>query len=208
MDRAFLAASEVALDLVGLPVVETRWTDPSALERMTVGMLACHLGRQVVRVREILPVPAAGEPIDAAKEHYHRAAWVRADSLDDPANNRTNDESDAAAGFAALVDRCRAAQREVRALLEGPGAQPVVTIPWQGWSLTRADFLLTRLVETVVHSDDLARSVGVPTPEFPADAYVPVLHLLAELATERHGQAAMISALSRRERMPATISAF
>ena len=42
-------------------------------------------------------------------------------------------------------------------------------IPWQGWSLTAHDFLVTRLMEIVVHSDDLAASVGLPTPEFPDD---------------------------------------
>lgn len=207
-DRAFLAASDIALALVARPEVEARWAAASALERMTVGMLACHLGRQVVRAAEILAAPATGEPIDGVDDHYRRAAWVTAESLDDPANDRTNDEVDAAAGFAATVGRCRAARRDVQALLDASTAPAVVTIPWQGWSLRRADFLVTRLVEIVVHSDDLARSVDVPTPEFPADAYLPVLHLLAELAAERHGQAAMTSALARRERMPATISAF
>ena len=64
------------------------------------------------------------------------------------------------------------------------------------------------MVEIVVHTDDLARSIDVPTPAFPDDVYRPVLHLLAELATERHGQAALTSALTRRERMPDTVSAF
>lgn len=59
-----------------------------------------------------------------------------------------------------------------------------------------------------MHSDDLARSVDVPTPHFPTDAFRPVAHLLADLAAERHGQAALVSALSRRERQPENISAF
>ena len=46
-------------------------------------------------------------------------------------------------------------------------------IPWQGWSLTAHDFLVTRLMEIVVHADDLAASVGLPTPEFPDDVLVP-----------------------------------
>lgn len=59
-----------------------------------------------------------------------------------------------------------------------------------------------------MHADDLARSVGIPTPIFPSDTFEPVLKLLAKLAAERHGQTELISALSRRERMPPTISAF
>ena len=64
------------------------------------------------------------------------------------------------------------------------------------------------MVEIVTHSDDLARSLNLPTPTFSDEAYLPVVYLLARLAVERHGQAAMTSALTRRERMPETISAF
>ncbi len=42
----------------------------------------------------------------------------------------------------------------------------------------------------------------------PGDVLLPVVDLLTRLPVERHGQAALISALSRRERMPVTISAF
>jgi hypothetical protein len=83
-----------------------------------------------------------------------------------------------------------------------------VLIPWQGWSLSEHDFLLTRLMEIVVHSDDLAASVGVPTPDFPDDVLSPVLDLLAHVAVRRHGQAALVRALSRPQRAPASVSAF
>jgi hypothetical protein len=35
------------------------------------------------------------------------------------------------------------------------------------WFLRFDDFLLTFLVELVVHTDDLAVSVGIPTPDLP-----------------------------------------
>ena len=60
----------------------------------------------------------------------------------------------------------------------------------------------------VVHSDDLAASVGLPTPEFPDDVLVPVLDLLTRVAVRRHGQAAVVRALSRPQRAPASVSAF
>jgi hypothetical protein len=85
------------------------------------------------------------------------------------------------------------------ALAEGTG-RDVVPIPWQGWALARDAFLLTRLLEIVVHSDDLATSVGVATPEFPEAAFAPVRDLLVRLAVRRHGQAALISTLARAER--------
>lgn len=206
-DLAFLAAARVALGLIDEPAVAERWNAPSALPEMTVGMLACHLGRQTVRAAEILAVPAEDEPLAEAAEHYRRAAWVHTSDLAHPANDRTVDEQEAAAGVGGLRRRAAAALLEVERLL-GDDPPAVVTIPWQGWSLRRADFLLTRMVELVVHTDDLAHSAGVPTPTFPEDAYLPVATLLVRLASERHGQSALIGALTRRERMPSTISAF
>lgn len=73
--------------------------------------------------------------------------------------------------------------------------------------MQRDDFLLTRLLEIVVHTDDLALSIDVPPPTFPDDAVTPVLELLTRLAVGRHGQSAVISTLTRRERSR-DISAF
>jgi hypothetical protein len=69
------------------------------------------------------------------------------------------------------------------------------------------DFLVTRMMEIAVHSDDLAVSTGVPTPELPAEVLEPVLALLTGLAVRRHGQPAVLRALSRAERAPDRINA-
>jgi hypothetical protein len=63
-------------------------------------------------------------------------------------------------------------------------------------------------MEMVVHADDLAASIGVDTPEFPEEAVSPVLGLLAGVAVRRHGQAAVVRALSRPQRAPESVSAF
>lgn len=207
-DEVFVAGGRIALDLLERDTVSDRWEEPSVLERMTVGMLACHLGRQFVRAEEILTTPATGQPIPEADEHYRRAAWVTASDLDDPSQDRSTDEAEAAAGPVAMRERSRSALDAVANLLERGAAHYIVTIPWQGWSLHRSDFLLTRAVEIVTHTDDLARSIDVPTPDFPPAFFHPVAHLLVRLSAERRGQAAVTSALTRRERMPATISAF
>jgi hypothetical protein len=92
-------------------------------------------------------------------------------------------------------------------LLSAGTARDVILIPWQGWSLRRDDFLLTRMLEIVVHADDLAISLDIPTPEFPAEVFTPVRDLLMSLAVKRHGQSAVISALTRSDRTQ-VISAF
>ena len=229
LDPAFLTAATIAAELVRAPQVVERWTDPSVLPEMSVGALACHLGRQVVRVAELVPVATDLPLLDAADDHYARAAWVTSTSPADPVNDRSQDDVDAAAGPSALDAWVAEASLRVEALLAGDGdgdgegvgdgdragvrdgvgpvAQDRVGIPWQGWSLRRDHFLLTRLLEVVVHADDLALSAGLPTPAFPDAVFGPVSELLLRLAVRRHGQSAVISTLTRRERARA-ISAF
>jgi len=206
-DGVFPVAGAVALDLIQRAEVRDQWRQPSALPKMSIGALACHLGRQVIRAAELLPVPTDVPPLDCVDVHYQRAAWVTTTSPDDPPNDRSADETEAALGAAALRDRTAEALREVCGLLTAGAARDVILIPWQGWSLRRGDFLLTRMLEIVVHADDLAISLDIPTPEFPAGVFVPVRDLLVRLAVKRHGQSAVISALTRGERTR-VISAF
>jgi hypothetical protein len=207
LDAEFPIAAAVALEEIQRDEVRDQWLLPSALPKMSIGALACHLGRQVIRAAELLPVATDIPPLDCVDTHYHQAAWVMSTSPDDPPNDRSTEEAEAAYGAAVLADRCSEALQAVRRLLADGTARDVVAIPWQGWSLRRDDFLLTRMLEIVVHADDLALSIGVRTPEFPAEVFAPVRDLLVRLAVRRHGQSAVISALARSERTQ-VISAF
>jgi hypothetical protein len=66
-----------------------------------------------------------------------------------------------------------------------------------GLGLPAHDFVLTRTMEVLVPSDDLASSIGVDTPAFPDQAADAALALLASLAAWRHGQVAVLRVLSR-----------
>ena len=86
-DDAFLLAADAVLDLVDLPEVAVRWSQPSALPRLTVGGLAVHLGNQVVRAAELLPREPGDLPVLAdADEHYARSAWPTAAPEDTPSS--------------------------------------------------------------------------------------------------------------------------
>ena len=207
LDAVFPMAAAVALDLIRRDEGREQWLMPSVLPKLSVGALACHLGRQVVRAAELLPMATDVSPLECVDVHYHRAAWVMSTSPDDPSNDRSTDDAEAALGAASIADRTAGALETVRRLLVAGTARDVVLIPWQGWSLRRDDFLLTRMLEIVVHTDDLARSVAVRTSDFPAEVFAPVRDLLVRLAVKRHGQSAVISALTRSERTQA-ISAF
>jgi Mycothiol maleylpyruvate isomerase N-terminal domain len=176
---------------------------------MSVGGLTRHLINQPVTIVALLranSIESGAETIPVL-EHYARAAWVRED-LDGEANRLVREKSavQAAEGpdaGVALLARARAELESV--LAEAP---PATYIPWQGWSLTTDDFLVTRLMEMVVHSDDLAASVDVATPDFGPAVLDPVLRLLTALAVRRHGQDALVRTLTRPQRAPATVSAF
>lgn len=207
LDDAFPIAASIARELISRVAVSARWEQQSALPKMSVGALACHLGRQTVRAADLLSQESDLPELESADEHYARAAWVRSASPDDPVNDRSVDDDEAELGPAALIDRVDTALSQVQRLLAGGVAREVVPIPWQGWSLGRNDFLLTRLLEIVVHADDLAVSIEEPTPEFPEPVFAPVRDLLGRLAVRRHGQSAVISTLARSERAR-PISAF
>lgn len=206
---AFLEAAAVAVDLMGTPQVAARWADPSALPHMTVGALAQHLGSQVLSAHAAAHDPAyAGDerPVSLV-EHYRRAAWVEA-GVDDEANVsiREGAEQAAADGYVAVLARVETA---LAGLQPWPVDAPTaVRMPWWDWCLSDEDFLVTRMMELMVHSDDLAVSVGIATPVFPPKVSRRVLTLLTAVAEDRFGQAEVVRALTRSERAPGSIVVF
>jgi hypothetical protein len=206
---SFLAAAGIAADLLRRPEVAERWRDESACAGMSVGGLAFHLASQVTNTVRLVGAAAPDDVPIPLLEHYARAAWVHS-GLDEEVNVgiREGSDADAAAGpeaLGALLDEQLGRLPDVLTEAQ-PGAS--VMIPWQGWSLTVHDWLVTREMEIVVHSDDLAASIGVPPPEFPESVVTPVLALLTAIAVRRHGQAAVVRALSRPQRAPSSVSAF
>jgi hypothetical protein len=66
--------------------------------------------------------------------------------------------------------------------------------------MTLDEYLRTRVVELVVHADDLATSLGVElAPPRPATCSV-AIDVLVGVARIRHGDLAVLRALTRRER--------
>ena len=205
----FIDSARIVAGLLGSAPVSERWTDESACAGMSVGGLAFHLAAQARNAGRIVssgPVDQAPIPVE---EHYRRASWVS--SGPDAEVNvtiRTSADAEAASGFDALVAQVRTDLAGLPAALASAESTDPVLIPWQGWALTAHDLLVTRLMEMLVHSDDLAASIGVPTPQFPDEAVRLVLGLLTSIAVERHGQTALVRALSRPQRAPGSVSAF
>jgi hypothetical protein len=204
---SYLDAAEVAVSLLADPAVAAAWGEPSALEKLSVGGLAAHLARQITFLPEGLDRPSPDGPPVALIDHYGRVTWSGAD-IDSDINVaiRNVGEQDAADGPATVLGRARDAVTELRRRLPEEPGDRLFQAP-AGWALTLDDFLVTRMLEISVHCDDLAASVGVPTPPLPAEVLDPVLDLLCRLAVRRHGPTAVLRALSRAERAPASIAA-
>jgi hypothetical protein len=204
----FLASAGTAGLLLRDPALVAAWDRPSALAEFSVRGLAGHLAYQVFAVREALADPPPEQETVALLEHYRRVSWIGA-PLDDDFNAgiRRGGEAIAAGGAAALADAYDEAVRALAGDLAGEPDRPVRMRLWGPWSLSLDDLLTTRMMELAVHGDDLAVSVGVPTPELPPGAIEAVVDLLSRLALRRHGQAAVLRALSRAERAPASIAA-
>ena len=77
----------------------------------------------------------------------------------------------------------------------------------QGVTLPLEDYLRTRLVELVVHLDDLAVSVGRPGPDVPEPALRQVASVLGAVAATRAGGLETVRSLARAERHPAPVRA-
>jgi hypothetical protein len=205
----FVTASRVALDLASSPEVAESWDTESACAGMTVGGLTHHLLAQAKHVARFLAQPPTTDDPIPLLDHYAGAEWVTAQP-EDEANTSIRDEGNEAAeaGRDAVLAEIEPLLVQLPDLLRVPRDPDTIFIPWQGWALTTDDFLVTRSMEIMVHSDDLAASVGMPTPEFPDTIASHVVDLLGGVAMRRHGQAAVVRALSRPQRAPASISAF
>jgi uncharacterized protein (TIGR03083 family) len=205
---AYLSAAATVAGLLHSPALAAAWTSPSALAEFRVSGLAGHLARGVFTVERYLaaPVPAGGPTADAAA---YFVAVAGDPDLSSAANHliRERGEQDAGAGPDDLAGRYDAALGRLAAELPGlPPDRPVPMVAGHVLSLT--DCLLTRLVELLVHADDLAVSVGVEPPVFAGEPADLVVSVLARAARGRHGTTPVLRALARRERATGPVAAF
>jgi uncharacterized protein (TIGR03083 family) len=208
----FLSASGAALGLLESPEVAARWEEPSACEGFTVGGMAAHLGWQVQSARLAVeaPRPEAGAAVTDLTGHYGQAAWLGAD-LDAPVNAGIRDagQERAQSGPAEQARLTREAREALGKAFVALDPQEVIAVPWiAGRAMTAHDVLATRVLELVIHTDDLAVSVGVPTPLASDAAYERVVGILAGVSMRRFGPLPLLRALSRAERAPESVAVF
>lgn len=209
LDRsAVIAAVDQLTGLVASAEVADAWEQESALPGMTVGGLARHLVSQPECAVEFLvaPIPPDARVLTLVG-HYDRVDWLHA-PVEAAENTSIRDDFNqmGSAGHTESVQVLARSREHLGSAIDAAGL--VTYVPWQDCALQTDDFLVVRLMEIVVHADDLAYSVGVATPPFGPEALEPVLALLAALAAQRRGQNAVLRALSRHGRSTGSVSAF
>src|SRR5918999_171097 len=152
---AFLECARISTAILRLLEVGARWEEPSALEHFSMKGLAGHLVRATGSVEAYLDRPEPeGAPISAAE--YYAAAVDTTDIQSElHVAVRAKGEAEAAEGHAALVQKLDGIIERLETRL---ATEPVTRRMevFKGLVLTLDDYLLTRLVEQVVHCDDLA----------------------------------------------------
>ncbi|AEW93166.1 MULTISPECIES: maleylpyruvate isomerase N-terminal domain-containing protein [Streptomycetaceae] len=206
--KLYLEVAASVTELIAAPEVAAAWDEPSALPKMSVRGLAGHLAGQVLHLPKVLAEPVPVEETISLDEYYARASWIGSD-VDDKSSVavRNGGEEEAAKGPVDLASRVDATVRELRTALLAAPDRPVRRATWGPWSISLDDFVASRLLEMVVHCDDLAYSVGVATPELHGQAVQLVVDVLSRIAVRRHGAVDVLRAFSRAERAPSTIAA-
>jgi hypothetical protein len=197
-----LEAGRAITPLLADERVAQRWAEPSALDRLSVGGLAGHLSRALETIEGYLAEPEPPDDQLLEADTYFAAALAMAGDLNSEMHRgvRERGEQAGSVGPAALVDEYRARLERVALLLEEEAAMRRVTVLRGAARMTLDDYLPTRLVEMVIHADDLAVSVGADLPVFEPEALSIVIDVLVGVARVTHGDVAVIRALARRER--------
>jgi hypothetical protein len=196
---AFMASIDVARSVLAAPGIAARWREPSALKGLSVGGLAGHLFRAVGAVGAYLGRPEPETtPVPAAR--YFVAILGDAD-LESPLHTsiREKGEQGGAVEHAALLSQFDALCDGLRRRLDAEPSERKLKA-FQDIVLTLDDFLVTRVIEVVVHTDDLAASAELDDPPFPNHVVRMAIDAMVGIAQVRHGDLAVVRALSRRER--------
>jgi hypothetical protein len=160
-----------------------RWEEPSSLEAMTVGALAGHLLRSVTTLAGYLAEPPAGfedliDPagyllsIDGSLEPRRPRPRLRSAQA---IRRRATDEAQGGPGR--VLARWDGAVEELSGRLATEPPTRAVRV-LDGRIMLVDDYLVTRLIEMLIHADDLAVSIGAETPAFPAAAWQRVIDTL------------------------------
>ncbi len=201
---AYFAAVDWLQAMLGRAEVVAAWGAPSAVARYTVGGVAAHDVQGVVWLEQLLEdaEPVGGRTVELGE--FYGMNRVDGEAVEDPLADslRETAEGLATTGAPAVAAGCAVARRELVGLLGGASAgRAVPVLRVSGGRVALSDYLRTRVLEVVVHGDDVACSVGgLEVPDPPATSVEVCLGVCLELAEARVGALGALRAFTRAER--------
>jgi hypothetical protein len=208
---AYVAAVDWLRGILSRAELAEVWGEPSAVAHYTVGGMAAHAVHGVVWLEQLLTdaEPVGLRPVTMGE-------FFGLNRVDDPADPNTPEDAfsaslrAAAEGFArtgvGTVNLALTASRDqlVGVLDLALESRPVAVIRVTGAQISLREYLRTRVLELVVHCDDLVCSVpGLVAPDPPAgsmEVSLGVCLQLAQAAQARVGGLAALRAFTRSER--------
>ena len=200
---AYLGAVDWLQDILGRGEVREAWARPSVLTDYSVGGLAAHAVHGVVWLEQLLKdtEPVGLRPLSVFEFFgLNRVEKEGADPM--AASLRSAAEAFALTGADAVSAACTASRSELLRLLCGASSdQAVPVLRVAGGQVALRDYLRTRVLEVVVHGDDVVCSVpGLTTPDPPLRAMEVSLGVCLELARARVGDLGTLRGFTRSER--------
>lgn len=194
---AFMEALAAFGDLVQAELVGAAWQEPSCLSGYTVGALSGHVLSTASAIERYLDL-GENNARSMPKGAYYAVVPAPTDAPELHADIRARAATLGERGQQAVIDDLVLLSARLRERLPlEPATRTVVVMG--GTAMTLDDYLETRILELVVHCDDIAVSVGEAAPMPAEAASIAVSHLL-EVARQRHGDMALVRAFTRRER--------
>lgn len=200
----FLAAADAVRPLLDHPAVARRWDEESALSRMSVGDLVAHASRAVTLVPIYLDTQGEPPYRDAPGYFVNIAPELDTDldsELATAVRERAADSS--RSGLTEIARAWDAARLEAEQRLGDDDPTRGITV--LGGTIQVGEYLMTRVLELVIHGDDLATSLDLAAPEQRPDVYRAVIGCLVEIAARRTSPLEVIRAMSRVERSDPSI---
>jgi uncharacterized protein (TIGR03083 family) len=199
---AFDEAADRARAVLAAPAVGDRWREPSICPGLTLGGLGAHLLGGLRRLeRSTDVVPAAGATIVDPAEGFDAVRLGEPDDLARPPFSVLRDDAErlAAHGHGAISQRYTEAIARISTRLDAEDpTRPVGFREGAATTTTLDEYLVTRVVELVIHADDLAESAGVRIDAPSAATADIVIGFLVRADRYRLGDAEMLRALAGR----------
>jgi len=197
MRQMFLAGAELVAATIDDPIVAAAWGSDSVLENQSVGSLAAHLARGGVWVvGEYLDRGIPDRSADfATAGHYFAAVMDDADEAVH-AGIRARGAFLAEQGWDDVVRKLSAAVVDLGQRLAEEPSDRLIEV-YDGKVMRLDDYLHTRIIEQVVHLDDLARSLDRGAPRFVPGSLQLTIACAMEIGRRRHGDVELMRSLYR-----------